>query len=53
MLQTAAQTALQMGDQGAATVLQVNATRLQAGESLSDSDKKQTRLVSKTVLQGN
>jgi Ca-activated chloride channel family protein len=53
MLQTAAQTALQMGDRGAATVLQVNATRLQAGESLSDSDKKQTRLVSKTVLQGN
>jgi Ca-activated chloride channel family protein len=51
MLQTAAKTALQMGDQGAATVLQVNATRLQSGEDLSEADKKKTRLVSKTVLQ--
>ncbi|MBD2692083.1 vWA domain-containing protein [Anabaena catenula] len=51
MLQTAAKTALQMGDKGAATVLQTNATRLQAGEELSESDRKKTRIVSKTVLQ--
>jgi Ca-activated chloride channel homolog len=51
MLQTAAKTALQMGDTGAATVLQTSATRLQAGEELSESDRKKTRIVSKTVLQ--
>jgi Ca-activated chloride channel family protein len=51
MLQTAAKTALQMGDASAATVLQVSATRLQAGEQLSESDRKKTRIVSKTVLQ--
>ncbi|MBR8840269.1 MAG: VWA domain-containing protein [Stigonema ocellatum SAG 48.90 = DSM 106950] len=51
MLQTAANTALQMGDTGAATVLQTNATRLQAGEELSESDRKKTRIVSKTTLQ--
>jgi Ca-activated chloride channel homolog len=51
MLQTAAKTALQMGDANAATVLQVSATRLQAGEELSESDRKKTRIVSKTVLQ--
>ncbi|MFM7365090.1 MAG: vWA domain-containing protein [Cuspidothrix sp.] len=51
MLQTAAKTALQMGDTSAATVLQVSATRLQAGEELSQSDRKKTRIVSKTVLQ--
>jgi Ca-activated chloride channel family protein len=51
MLQTAAKTALQMGDAGAATVLQTSATRLQAGEELSESDRKKTRIVSKTVLQ--
>ncbi|MBD2198103.1 MULTISPECIES: vWA domain-containing protein [Calothrix] len=51
MLQTAAKTALQMGDKGAATVLQTSATRLQAGEELSESDRKKTRIVSKTVLQ--
>jgi Ca-activated chloride channel family protein len=51
MLQSAAKTALQMGDQGAATVLQDNATRLQAGEQLSESDRKKTRMVSKTILQ--
>jgi len=53
MLQTAAKTALQMGDQNAATVLQENATRLQSGENLSESDRKKTRLVSKTILQGS
>lgn len=51
MLQSAAKTALQMGDQGAATVLQESATRLQAGEELSESDRKKTRMVSKTILQ--
>ncbi|MGM3304746.1 vWA domain-containing protein [Anabaena sp. WFMT] len=50
MLQTAAKTALQIGDTGAATVLQSNATRLQAGEELSESDRKKTRIVSKTIL---
>ncbi|MDJ0677177.1 MAG: VWA domain-containing protein [Calothrix sp. MO_167.B42] len=51
MLQTAAKTALQMGDNSAATVLQTSATRLQMGEQLSESDRKKTRIVSKTVLQ--
>ncbi|MEB3210310.1 MAG: VWA domain-containing protein [Leptolyngbyaceae bacterium] len=51
MLQSAAKTALQMGDQGAATVLQQSATQLQAGQDLSDADRKKTRIVSKTVLQ--
>lgn len=50
MLQTAAKTALQMGDQGAATVLQGSATRLQSGEALSDSERKKTRIASKTTL---
>lgn len=50
MLQTAAKTALQMGDQSAATVLQTSATRLQSGEELSESEKKKTRIVSKTIL---
>ncbi|MDX1976250.1 MAG: VWA domain-containing protein [Pseudanabaenaceae cyanobacterium bins.68] len=51
MLQSAAKTALQMGDQHAATVLQTNATRLQSGSDLNDAERKQTRMVSKTVLQ--
>lgn len=51
MLQTAAKTALQLGDQSAATVLQTSATRLQAGEELSEADRKKTRIVSKTILQ--
>ena len=51
LLQTAAKTALQMGDTSAATVLQANATILQGGEDLSEADKKQTRIVSKTILQ--
>jgi Ca-activated chloride channel family protein len=51
MLQTAAKTALQIGDKGAVTVLQTSATRLQAGEELSEADLKKTRIVSKTVLQ--
>ncbi|BAZ27876.1 von Willebrand factor type A [Cylindrospermum sp. NIES-4074] len=50
MLQTAAKTALQIGDTGAATVLQTSATRLQAGQELSESDRKKTRIASKTVL---
>jgi Ca-activated chloride channel family protein len=51
MLQTAAKTALQLGDRGAATVLQTSATRLQSGEELSETERKKTRMVSKTVLQ--
>ncbi|WP_341526070.1 VWA domain-containing protein [Nostoc sp. UHCC 0302] len=51
LLQSAAKTALQIGDNNAATVLQTSATRLQAGEELSESDRKKTRIVSKTVLQ--
>ncbi len=51
MLQTAANTALQMGDKRAATVLQENATRLQSGEELSESDRKKTRIVAKTTMQ--
>ena len=51
LLQTAAKTALQMGDMSAATVLQNNATILQSGENLSETEKKQTRIASKTVLQ--
>ncbi len=53
MLQTAAKTALQMGDQGAATVLQNSATQIQAGQELSEGDRKKTRIVSKTTLQSN
>ncbi|WP_373526212.1 VWA domain-containing protein [Nostoc sp.] len=53
MLQTAAKTALQMGDKSAATVLQTSATQLQAGQDLSEGDRKKTRMVSKTVLQDN
>ncbi|MEM6612261.1 MAG: VWA domain-containing protein [Cyanobacteria bacterium P01_C01_bin.72] len=51
MLQTAAKTALQLGDKAGATVLQTNATRLQIGKDLSEGDRKKTRLVSKTILQ--
>lgn len=51
LLQTAAKTAIQLGDNTAATVLQTSATRLQAQGKLSESDKKKTRIVSKTTLQ--
>jgi len=51
MLQSAAKTALQMGDLNASTILQNNATRLQTGTELSEADRKKTRIVSKTVLQ--
>ena len=51
MLQTAANTALKLGEKNAATVLQANATRLQSGEELSEAERKKTRLVSKTRLQ--
>lgn len=53
MLQTAAKTALQLGDKDGATVLQTNATRLQIGKDLSESDRKKTRLVSKTILRND
>ncbi|MEM9214938.1 MAG: VWA domain-containing protein [Cyanobacteria bacterium P01_F01_bin.150] len=51
MLQHAAKTAIQMGDKNAATVLQHSATQLQSGQELSESDRKKTRIASKTVLQ--
>jgi Ca-activated chloride channel family protein len=51
MLQSAAKTALQMGDHNASTVLQENATRLQTGTALSEAERKKTRIASKTVLQ--
>lgn len=51
LLQTAAKTALQLGDQQAATVLQSSATRLQLGEELSEAEQKKTRIVAKTRLQ--
>jgi Ca-activated chloride channel family protein len=51
MLQTAAKTALQLGDRTAATVLQISATRLEGGEQLSEAEKKKTRMVAKTILQ--
>jgi Ca-activated chloride channel homolog len=50
MLQSAAKTALQLGDKEGATVLQTSATRLQIGKDLSQSDRKKTRLASKTIL---
>ncbi|MDJ0731649.1 MAG: VWA domain-containing protein [Crocosphaera sp.] len=53
LLQTAAKTALQLGDKSAATVLQSNATQLQAGEELTEAQRKKTRIVSKTVLQSD
>lgn len=51
MLQVAAKTAIQLGDETGATVLQVSATRLQSGEELSETEKKKTRIASKTILQ--
>ena len=51
MLQTAAKTAIQLGDDNAATVLQKNATQLQSGNELSKGDRKKTRMVSKTIIQ--
>ncbi|TVQ47678.1 MAG: VWA domain-containing protein [Gloeocapsa sp. DLM2.Bin57] len=51
LLQTAAKTAIQLGDKGGATVLQNSATRLQAGEELSDAERKKTRMAAKTQLQ--
>ncbi|NEO85608.1 MAG: VWA domain-containing protein [Spirulina sp. SIO3F2] len=53
MLQTAAKTALQLGDHSAATVLQRSATQLQSDGKLSEADRKKTRIVSKTVLRSD
>jgi Ca-activated chloride channel homolog len=50
MLGIAAQTALRMGDQQAATVLQAGANRLQAGEDLSAGERRKTRIVAKTQI---
>jgi Ca-activated chloride channel family protein len=51
MLQSASKTALQMGDYNASTILQDNATRLQTGTTLSEAERKKTRIASKTILQ--
>jgi len=51
MLQTAAKTALQMGDKALQRWLQTRCNSLQSGEQLSEADRKKTRIVSKTVLQ--
>ncbi|WP_024545053.1 VWA domain-containing protein [Picosynechococcus sp. NKBG15041c] len=51
LLQTAAQTAIQLGDKNAATVLQQNATQLQSGQALSEGDRKRTRIAAKTMIQ--
>jgi len=50
LLQAAAKTALQLGDDSGATVLQTSATRLQAGEELTEGERKKTRIASKTIL---
>jgi len=50
MLQTAAKTALQVGDDDAATVLQTSATRLLSGEELTQAELKRTRIAAKTIL---
>jgi Ca-activated chloride channel family protein len=50
LLQTAAKTAIQLGDTSSATVLQSSATRLQSGEDLSEAERKKTRMASKTQL---
>ncbi len=50
MLQTAAKTALQIGDSRGATVLQSSVTRLQNGEELSDAERKKTRIAAKTII---
>lgn len=51
MLQRAADTALQIGDTQAATILQLSATQLQTGKDLTEAELKKTRIASKTVLQ--
>ncbi len=50
MLQTAANTAIQLGDTSAATVLQISATHIQSGKNLSEAEQKKTMMVSKTIL---
>jgi Ca-activated chloride channel homolog len=50
LLQAAAKTALQLGDEEGATILQTSATRLETGEQLSEKQRKRTRLASKTIL---
>ena len=50
MLQNAAKTALQLGDETSATVLQNSATHLQKGEELSSKERKKIRLASKKML---
>ena len=49
MLNNAAKTALQLGDQNSATVLQNSATHLQQGEELTTKERKKIRLAAKTI----
>ncbi|WP_036486186.1 VWA domain-containing protein [Myxosarcina sp. GI1] len=49
MLQTAAQTSLQLGDELGAAVLQSNSTCLQQGKELSLGDRKKNLIVAKTI----
>lgn len=51
LLQTAAKTAIQLGDETGATILQTSATRLQGGAQLSDAEKKKTQMAAKTTIQ--
>jgi Ca-activated chloride channel homolog len=50
LLQAAAKTALQLGDEEGATILQTSATHLETGEQLTEKQRKRTRLASKTNL---
>jgi Ca-activated chloride channel family protein len=50
LLQAAAKTALQLGDEEGATILQTSATHLETGEQLTEKQRKRTRLASKTIL---
>ncbi|MBF2056014.1 MAG: VWA domain-containing protein [Cyanobacterium sp. T60_A2020_053] len=51
LLQTAAKTAIQLGDETGATILQTSATRLQGGAQLSNAEKKKTQMAAKTTIQ--
>lgn len=51
LLQTAAKTAIQLGDETGATILQTSATRLQGGAQLSEAEKKKTQMAAKTTIQ--
>jgi Ca-activated chloride channel homolog len=50
MLQTAAKTALQLGEDSAVSILEENAARLEKGDALSEVARKKTRMAAKTTL---